>query len=210
MVLGQMLLDPAKRRQLEDAAYNRHTSNDAHLPMWFLDDERKYNHREGYGVDMEEEMLGRAEEKLKDINARSIGKVAEAKGRKQRRQQRALLKLKKKANSVIAKEDLSEREKAREVEKLYKKKLGKEKKEKKLVVGRKFSASGSGKSGHGIKHVDARSRSDKRGKERAEKMKKKGTGKNYKGKNGSGGKSRSGPAKSIVKTKKSKSHTTRR
>lgn len=41
MVLGQMLLNPQKRRELEDAAYNRHISNDQHLPQWFLDDERK-------------------------------------------------------------------------------------------------------------------------------------------------------------------------
>ena len=55
--------------------------------------------------------MDKAKDKLKDINVKSIGKVAEAKGRKQRRQQRALLKLKKKANAVINKEDLSEREK---------------------------------------------------------------------------------------------------
>ena len=62
---------------------------------------------------------------------------------------------------------------AREVEKMYSKKLKEKKKEKKLVVGRKFSASGSGKQGHGVKFVDARTRSDKRGEQRAEKLRKK-------------------------------------
>jgi len=202
MVLGQMLLNPQKRRELEDAAYNRHISNDQHLPQWFLDDERKFATRDGYGVELDDNLMGKAKDKLKSITAQSISKVAEAKGRKQRRQQRALLKLKKKANAVINKDGLSEREKAREVEKLYKSKLAKkEKKEKKLVVGRKFQAGSSGKKGHGVKFVDARSRTDKRGEKRAEKLRKKS------------GKSKGaspGAKKSIVKKKKSRAHTSRR
>ena len=184
IVLGQMLLNPSKRRQLEDNAYNRHTRNDRGLPQWFLDDERKFATPDGFGVDMDDSLLDKAKNGLKDITAHSIGKVAEAKARKQRRTQRALTKLKKKANAIANKEDLSEREKSREVEKLYKKKIDKkERKRKTLVVGRRFEAGGSGKKGHGIKMVDSRSRSDVRGEKNSEKRSQKQGG-NSKGKKG--------------------------
>ena len=65
---------------------------------------------------------------------------------------------------------------AREIEKMYNKKLGKKKQEKTLVVGRRFEAASTGKQGHGIKYVDARSRSDSRGERKAEKEKKKSGG----------------------------------
>ena len=57
------------------------------LPQWFLDDERKFAQPSGYGVDLDGEMVDRARNGLKEITARSIGKVAEAKARKQRRMQ---------------------------------------------------------------------------------------------------------------------------
>ena len=156
-----MLLNPQKRRLLEDAAYNRHTRNDRNLPQWFLDDERKFAAPSGYGLELDEKMLDKARNGLKDITARSIGKVAEAKGRKMRRMQRALTKLRKKANAVVNKEDLSEREKAREVDKLYKKKVNsRERKRKTLVIGRRFEAGSSGKKAHGIKMVDRRLKND--------------------------------------------------
>ena len=194
---------------LEDTAYSRHTRNDRNLPQWFLDDERKYAAPPGYGLELDECMLEKARNGLKDITARSISKVAEAKGRKMRRMQRALTKLRKKANAVVSKEvkrrnpcferrlllsrrlspsllllqamprsyqqqlrflvpsflhqDISEREKAREVEKLYKKKINsKDHERKRLVVGRRFEAGSSGKKAHGIKMVDRRMLNDVR------------------------------------------------
>lgn len=195
------------RAVLEDAAYNRYTRNDRNLPQWFLDDERKYAAPPGYGLELDECMLEKARNGLKDITARSISKVAEAKGRKMRRMQRALTKLRKKANAVVSKEvkrrnpcferplllsgklspsllllqamprsaatkvpcsiflhqDISEREKAREVEKLYKKKINSKNHERKrLVVGRRFEAGSSGKKAHGIKMVDRRMLNDVR------------------------------------------------
>ena len=57
--------------------------------------------------------MEQARERLRAINASSIKKVGEAKARKARRRQRALTKIKKKANAIASKEDLSEREKVR-------------------------------------------------------------------------------------------------
>ena len=49
---------------------------------------------------------------------------------------------------------------------MYNKKLKGKKEEKKLIVGRKFQG-GAGKTGHGVKFVDARTRTDQRGEQRA-------------------------------------------
>jgi AdoMet-dependent rRNA methyltransferase SPB1 len=111
----------------------------------------------------------RAQNSLKDITARTIGKVAEAKARKQRRLQRALTKLKKKAEGIANNSDMSERDKSQEIEKMYKKKLGgkSEKDKKKVMVG---AGGGSAK----------RSRSDQRGLRKAA-ARAKGKGKKHAG-----------------------------
>mmetsp|Transcript_20527 Transcript_20527/g.62605 ORF Transcript_20527/g.62605 Transcript_20527/m.62605 type:complete len:970 (-) Transcript_20527:306-3215(-) len=182
MVLGQMLLRPDKRRKLEDDGYNRYAFNDRGLPQWFLDDERRYATPEGYGeVELPEDQLANAREYLKSINSRTIKKVAEAKARKQRRMNRALTKVRKKANAVAEKSDMSEREKSKEVAKLYKSKLSEKRPPKKLVVGKKFSSSGGGKSGRSVKYVDKRTRSDTRGEKNAASRAKKGINKTRKG-----------------------------
>lgn len=53
----------------------------------------------------------------KDVNARTIKKVVEAKARKQRRVKRRLGKARKKAENVVNNAEMSEREKAQEVKK---------------------------------------------------------------------------------------------
>jgi len=191
MVLGQMLVRKNARQKLEDGGYNRHTFNDKGLPEWFLDDERKYNNQTEYGVELPEQMVSQAREQLKMINSRTIKKVAEAKARKKRRMDRALTKVRKKANAVAEKSDLTEREKAKEVEKLYKKKITQKKESKKLIVGRRFQAGSGGKVGRNVKMVDSRLRSDSRGEKRAEKRKKAGGSAGGKG-GGKGGKERKG------------------
>jgi len=166
MALGQLLLRGESRRNLEDGGYNRHTFNDRHLPQWFVDDEQRFNAPPDFAVELPEQALHAAREQLKAVNSRSIKKVAEAKARKKRRQDRALTKIRKKANAIADKNDMSEREKAKEVEKLYKKKVGDKPQKKKLVVGRRFQAGSSGKVGKNIKMVDKRTRSDTRGEKR--------------------------------------------
>jgi AdoMet-dependent rRNA methyltransferase SPB1 len=167
--------------------YNRHASNDRNLPQWFLDDEKRYSAPDGYGdVELPEEQLANAREYLKTINTCTIKKVAEAKARKRRRATRALTKVRKKATALAEKSDISEREKSKEVAKLYRTKLSEKRPPKKLVVGKKFSTSGGGgKTGRSVKHVDSRSRSDTRGEKFAAKRAKRSGG----GKAGSKGSS---------------------
>ena len=105
--------------------------------------------------------MGQARERLRAINASSIKKVGEAKARKARRRQRALTKIKKKASQIASKSDLSEREKSKEVEKLYAKTHEKRQRKKLVVAG-----GGKVQGGRGVKVVDPRMKSGTRGEAR--------------------------------------------
>lgn len=98
--------------------------------------------------------------------------------------------MKKTANAIVGKEDMSEREKSSAIEKLYSKKLSKKRPSAKIVVtgkggkpnAAKAKTGAKGAGGGKIKHVDKRMLKDKRGAE--SKAKKKGgkRGKPSKGK----------------------------
>ena len=76
---------------------------------------------------------------------------------------------------------MTEREKSKEVEKLYAKKLvKKDQQKKKLIVGRR-GKTGGGKTGRGVKMVDSRTRADTRGEKNAAQKKKSGKGGGGKG-----------------------------
>ena len=160
-MLGQLLLRGDKKRKLIDEGFNRHANHDTNLPEWFADDERKYRGPAGYAMDLPEDLMEQARERLRAINASSIKKVGEAKARKARRRQRALTKIKKKASQIASKSDLSEREKSKEVEKLYAK-THEKRQRKKLVVAGGSKVQG----GRGVKVVDPRMKTDTRGEAR--------------------------------------------
>ena len=175
IVLGQLLLRGDKKRKLVDEGFNRHANHDTNLPEWFADDERKFRGPAGYAMDLPEDLMEQAREKLRAINASSIKKVGEAKARKARRQQRALTKIKKKASQIASKSDMSEREKSKEVEKLYAKTHQKRERKKVVVAG-----GGKAQGGRGVKVVDARMKTDTNGEARKQRASK---GKGPKGKN---------------------------
>ena len=160
-MLGQLLLRGDKKRKLIDEGFNRHANHDTNLPEWFADDERKYRGPAGYAMDLPEDLMEQARERLRAINASSIKKVGEAKARKARRRQRALTKIKKKASQIASKSDLSEREKSKEVEKLYAKTHEKRQRKKLVVAG-----GGKVQGGRGVKVVDPRMKTDTRGEAR--------------------------------------------
>merc|ERR1712142_230148 len=97
-------------------------------------------------------------------------------------------KVKKKAEAVVEKEGMGEKEKALEIRKMYKKALNRKKTETKLVVSKK---GGKGVKGSKYKVVDARLKKDKRAMEKKG-GNKKGGGGGGGGKKGKGGKSGGG------------------
>lgn len=169
----KMIHSKKAKRDIMDAGWNRHMYGDEDdLPGWFKHDEQRYDTRK---VTVDPADLRMYRDREKDVNARTIKKVLEAKARKQRRMKNRLQKARKKAENVTNSADMSEREKAQEVKKLYKKALAplKKKQATYVVMKKKFG----GRKPRGIKGpyklVDKRLKTDKRGKEKAERLRKK-------------------------------------
>ena len=117
-------------------------------------------------------------QKMRELNARPIKKVLEAKHRKAKRDARKLLKIKDKANQIVQNADLTEKQKGLEINRMYKKaRIGKVSNDRKLtyVQARKHKAQRrpqrEGAVGKYLM-VDKRQRSDKRGKKDAMKRRK--------------------------------------
>uniref|UniRef100_A0A8C7XL14 pre-rRNA processing protein FTSJ3 n=1 Tax=Oryzias sinensis TaxID=183150 RepID=A0A8C7XL14_9TELE len=172
LALGcQIATSKKKTRDLVDNSFHRyaHSEDPWEVPEWFLDDERKHRQRP---VEVTKEMVEEYKQKWKEINARPIKRVAEAKARKKRRMLKKTEQAKKKAEAVVNTVDISEREKMAQLKSIYKKAgLGKEKREVTYVVTKK----GAGKKVRrppGVKGVfkvvDGRMKKDMRGMQRKE------------------------------------------
>ncbi|XP_017262490.1 pre-rRNA 2'-O-ribose RNA methyltransferase FTSJ3 [Kryptolebias marmoratus] len=179
-----------KARDLVDSSFHRFASSDEpwEVPEWFLDDECKHRKRP---VPVTKEMVEEYKQKWKEINARPIKRVAEAKARKKRRMLKKMEQAKKKAEAVVNTVDISEREKIAQLKSIYKKAgVKKEKREVTYVIAKK----GVGKKArrpHGVKGVfkvvDGRMKKDMRGMQRKEQRAKGGKGKGKQAKGGKGG-----------------------
>jgi AdoMet-dependent rRNA methyltransferase SPB1 len=101
------------------------------LPNWFLDDEAKHYKP---NLPITKEAMRALREKQRALDARPIKKVAEAKARKKLRAAKQLEKAMKKAEGVNQTADMTEREKASQIEKLMKKGMGKGKKKSDVKV----------------------------------------------------------------------------
>uniref|UniRef100_A0A7N8XLR1 pre-rRNA processing protein FTSJ3 n=1 Tax=Mastacembelus armatus TaxID=205130 RepID=A0A7N8XLR1_9TELE len=172
LALGCQIATSKKRaRDLVDSSFHRFASSEElwDVPEWFLDDERKHRKKP---VPVTKEMVDEYNQKWKEINARPIKRVAEAKARKKRRMLKKMEQAKKKAEAVVNTVDISEREKMAQLKSIYKKAgLGKEKREVTYVVSKK----GAGKKVRrppGVKGVfkvvDSRMKKDMRGMQRKE------------------------------------------
>jgi len=106
---------------------------------------------------------------LKEIDARSTKKVAEATWRKKKRIQKKMVDAKNRARQIATNSELSEREKIRSIQKLYKGQLSKVKPSKVYVVAQKGAASIPKGGNVRIKLVDNRMKNDVRARKRAEK-----------------------------------------
>uniref|UniRef100_UPI00398F36CF pre-rRNA 2'-O-ribose RNA methyltransferase FTSJ3 n=1 Tax=Pristiophorus japonicus TaxID=55135 RepID=UPI00398F36CF len=138
LALGASIATSKRRtRELIDDSFNRYTFDEDQdeLPDWFAESEQKYRRRPApFDPAMAEEFRQR----WKEINARPIKKVAEAKARKKRRQLKKMEQAKKRAEAVVNTVDISEREKMVQMRSIYKKAgLGKEKREVTYIVAKK-------------------------------------------------------------------------
>lgn len=190
LALGAQIATSKKRcRDLIDDSFHRFANSEdmSEVPSWFVDDEKKHRKKP---VPVTREMVEEYKEKWREINARPIKKLAEAKARKKKRMLKKMEQAKKKAEAVVNTVDISEREKMAQLKSIYKKAgVGKEKREVTYVVTKK----GAGRKIRrppGVKGVfkvvDGRMKKDLRGKQRKDQQSQ-GKGGRKGGKGGKGG-----------------------
>lgn len=136
LALGAMMINSKKiRREIIESAYNRYTSNDDGLPDWFVEDEAKHSRKQ---TPVSKDLVNEYKERLKEINARPIKKVAEAKARKKRKAAKRLERARKKAEAITENLDMTDREKMAHIKQLYKKAgIGKKRRELTYVIAKK-------------------------------------------------------------------------
>lgn len=117
MTLATQLVNREKTRtELVNSGFNRYSLNSKDdLPPWFLDDEEKHYKS---NIPITKEAVDALRAKMRALDARPIKKVAEAKARKKFKAAQRLEKTLKKAEGVNETTDLTEREKAKQIEKL--------------------------------------------------------------------------------------------
>jgi AdoMet-dependent rRNA methyltransferase SPB1 len=167
MTLAQQLVNrQTTKTQLINDGFNRYSLNSKEgLPSWFLDDEAKFYKP---NLPITKEAVAALRERQRALDARPIKKVAEAKARKKFKAHQRLEKAMKKAEGVNATSDMSEREKAQQIEKLMRKGMSsghKVKKDIKVVVAKGIHKGVKGRP-KGVKGryamVDARMRKEVR------------------------------------------------
>ncbi|XP_033118880.1 pre-rRNA 2'-O-ribose RNA methyltransferase FTSJ3-like [Anneissia japonica] len=180
LALGTLMAtSKKKKREIIEGGFHRYTFNDEGLPEWFVEDEAKHYKKH---LPVTKELVEEYKARLKEINARPIKKVAEAKARKKKKAMMKMEKLKKKAEAITDTVDTSAKEKMNQIKSLYKKAgMGKKKKtEVKYVRARKSLAGKKAVRPKGIKGpykmVDPRMKKEVRAKQRSEQRKKKGGG----------------------------------
>uniref|UniRef100_A0A8C6S7L1 pre-rRNA processing protein FTSJ3 n=1 Tax=Neogobius melanostomus TaxID=47308 RepID=A0A8C6S7L1_9GOBI len=141
LALGALIATSKKRaRNLVDESFHRFAGSDEpwEIPEWFMNDEHKHRKKP---VPVTREMVEEYKQKWKEIDARPIKRVAEAKARKKRRMMKKMEQAKKKAEAVVNTVDISEREKMSQLKSIYKKAgLGKEKRQVTYVCAKKEQA----------------------------------------------------------------------
>jgi AdoMet-dependent rRNA methyltransferase SPB1 len=164
------MLSKKSRLDIFNKTYNRYAFQDLdQAPDWFQDDEKK--HSQASKPVTKEEIL-KEKEILKQVNDRMPKKVVEAINKKKMRLKRRMEKVKKKAQVISNQDEINEFSKIKQIERLYKKELSKNKEKKKYVVSRSSRVK-AGKNSRNIKHVDKRLKKDKRAVKASEKRKRK-------------------------------------
>ena len=138
-ILARKMLRKKARNEIIDASFNRYATHEdpSTLPSWFVEDEAKHRFCERLQPTKEEMALEK--EAIKAYNARPSKKVEQAKNRKKKRLAKAMAKIKKKAQ-VIADQDINEKSKMKQIQKMFAKEKEKHKEEKSYVVNRSFNS----------------------------------------------------------------------
>eukprot|EP00729_Bicosta_minor_P022218 gene22218-5646_t len=186
LALAAEMILRKRKREIVDNAYSRYTFNDPVKPAWFEDEEMPHMVTE---VPLTKEMARDIKEREREINARPIKKVLEAKGRLKRRTAKEKAKTTQKATSINESTTLSEGEKAAQIREVFSKarraaKKGEDGKPT-IVLARKGGGGKGVARPNGVtgkfKVVDKRYRSDLNGKKKLDKRKKGGKRDKYKG-----------------------------
>lgn len=177
VTLATQLVNREKTRTaLINDGFNRYSLNSKDdLPSWFLDDESKHYKA---NIPVTKEAVAALRAKMRALDARPIKKVAEAKARKKMKAAQKLEKAMKKAEGVAETSDMTEREKAKQIEKLMAKGMSTKKKQKEVkVVVAKGAHRGLKGRPKGVKGryvmVDSRMKKEVRAQKRREKANKK-------------------------------------
>ncbi|XP_029820350.1 pre-rRNA 2'-O-ribose RNA methyltransferase FTSJ3 [Manacus vitellinus] len=176
LALGSVIATSRKaRRDLIDDSFNRYSYNEeeGELPEWFTEEEKQHRCKQ---VPVDRQTVEAYRQRWREINARPIKKVAEAKARKKRRMLKKMEQMKKKAEAVVDTVDISEREKVAQLRRIYKKAgLAKEKRQVTYLVAKKGVGPRvrrpPGVKGQ-FKVVDSRLKKDVRAQKRKEQKKK--------------------------------------
>ncbi|XP_055935747.1 pre-rRNA 2'-O-ribose RNA methyltransferase FTSJ3-like [Argiope bruennichi] len=135
LALGSLIVQSKKmKRDIIESGYNRYASNDEKLPDWFVRDEKKHYRKQ---LPVSAELVAEYKQRLKEINARPIKKIVEAKARKKRRSIRRMEKAKKRAEKVTDHPDMSLSEKADQLKEIYKRAVPKQDHKVTYVVAKK-------------------------------------------------------------------------
>lgn len=126
------------KTDLVNQGFTKHNFNDkGGLPEWFLDDENKHYRA---NIPVSKEAVDALRARQRALDARPIKKIAEAKARKKHRAAMRLEKAQKRAEAINENSELSEREKAENINKIMArsmaKKAGSEKQAPQVVVAR--------------------------------------------------------------------------
>merc|ERR1712106_96907 len=164
LALGEQLIKSKKaKRDIMDNGWNRFMFNDENLPDWFQKEEELHMKKK---PDVDPEVVEKYREMGKEMNVKTIKKVVEAKARRKRRVAKKLEQARKKSSKILEDSDMGSREKAGEINKLYKKaaQAAKQKKEVSYVVAKKHQAQKKSQRPSGIKgafkQVDKRMKKD--------------------------------------------------
>lgn len=180
LALGKLMKKHTKAKELVDASYNRYAFDDPALPSWFAADEAAH-FRPQLPVDKSE--VDKIKQRFRDISARPIHKVAEARARKKRKLTEKMNKARRYIANIASDNDISQVSKAKAAEKAMRKVKLKKPETSYAVTGKDGRAHGkAAPKGANVKKVDRRMLADKRGENKKKGGKRGGKTKGRRGK----------------------------